>query len=95
MSFLAGNTYEAVMVPILADFNPESVKALINHSDSVILFTDNELWQKLNISEMPSVKAVISTTDFNLQYGATKEIEQVYNNIEESFAEKYPNGLLF
>ena len=92
MSFLAGNTYEAVMVPILADFNPESVKVLINHSDSVILFTDNELWQKLNISEMPSVKAVISTTDFNLHYGATKEIEQAYNNIEESFAEKYPNG---
>lgn len=92
MSFLAGNTYEAVMVPILADFNPESVKALINHSESVILFTDNELWQKLNISEMPSVKAVISTTDFNLHYGATKEIEQAYNNIEESFAEKYPNG---
>ncbi len=92
MSFLAGNTYEAVMVPILADFHPDSVKALVNHSESSILFTDNELWPKLSIAEMPTVKAVISTTDFKLHYSATKEIEEAYNNIEKSFSTKYPAG---
>ena len=92
MSFLAGNTYESVMVPILADFHPDSVKSLVNHSESTILFTDNELWPKLDIADMPALKAVISTTDFKLHYGATKEIENAYNNIEETFAAKYPNG---
>ena len=92
MSFLAGNTYEAVMVPILADFHPDSVKSLVNHSESVILFTDNELWPKLNIADMPALKAVISTTDFKMHYGATKEIEQAYSSIEQAFAEKYPQS---
>ena len=70
MSFLAGNTYEAVMVPILADFHPDNVNSLVTHSESSILFTDNEIWPKLSIEKMPSVKAVISTTDFALLYSA-------------------------
>ena len=92
MAFLAGNTSETVMVPILADFHPDSVVSLVNHSESIILFTDNELWGKLNIADMPAIKAVISTVDFTLLYGATKEIEETYSNIESLFAQKYPSG---
>ena len=92
MAFLAGNTYETVMVPILADFHPDSVMSLVNHSESIILFTDNELWGKLNIAGMPALKAVISTTDFTLLYGATKEIEDAYKNLDSLFAQKYPSG---
>jgi long-chain acyl-CoA synthetase len=90
MAFLAGNTYEAVMVPILADFHPDSVKSLVNHSESIILFTDNELWGKLSINDMPALKAVVSTTDFSLLYGASKEIEELYANLDTLFAQKYP-----
>ena len=43
ISFLAANTYEAVVVPILADFTPESVNSLVNHSESTILFTNDDL----------------------------------------------------
>ena len=92
MSFLAGTTYEAVMVPILADFHPDSVISLVNHSESVILFTDNEMWSKLDIAKMPAIKAVISSTSLELLYGATKEIEDAHSNIEQIFAAKYPQG---
>ncbi len=92
MSFLAGNTYEAVMVPILADFHPDSVKSLVNHSDSIILFTDNEMWPKLAIDQMTNLKAVISTTDFKMLYGATQEIKDAYEGLDAAFAAKYPNG---
>ena len=92
MAFISGSSYEAVMVPILADFHPDSVMNLVNHSESVVLYTDNEIWAKLNIAEMPALKAVVSTTDFKLLYGATKEIEEVYNNLDNLLAEKYPNG---
>ena len=92
MAFISGSSYEAVMVPILADFHPDSVMNLVNHSESVVLYTDNEIWAKLNIAEMPALKAVVSTTDFKLLYGATKEIEDVYNNLDNLLAEKYPNG---
>ena len=92
MSFMAGNTYEAVMVPILADFHPDSVVSLVNHSESVILFTDNELWGKLDITKMPELKAVISTTNFTLHFGATEEIKETYSKLDTLFEEKYPNG---
>ena len=38
VTFFAANTYEAVLVPILADFHPESVNSLVDHSESVLLF---------------------------------------------------------
>jgi long-chain acyl-CoA synthetase len=92
MSFLAGTTYEAVMVPILADFHPDSVMSLVNHSESVILFTDNEIWSKLKIAQMPAIKAVISSTSLELLYGATKEIEEAHKNIGQLLEAKYPQG---
>ncbi len=92
MSFLAANTYEAVVVPILADFHPDSIKSLVNHSESSILFTDNDIWPKLDIKEMPQLKAVISTVDFALLYGATEEIKDMYSKMDATFAETYPSG---
>lgn len=92
MSFLAGNTYEAVMVPILADFHPDNVNSLVAHSESAVLFTDNEIWPKLSIDKMPLVKAVISTADFSLHYAATPEVKAAYERVEETFAAKYPQG---
>ena len=92
MSFLAANTYEAVVVPILADFHPDSIKSLVNHSESTILFTDNDIWPKLDIKEMPQLKAVISTVDFVLLYGATEEIKDMYSKMDAAFAETYPSG---
>lgn len=92
MSFLAGNTYEAVMVPILADFHPDNVNSLVAHSESAVLFTDNEIWPKLSIDKMPLVKAVISTADFSLHYAATPEVKAAYERLGETFAAKYPQG---
>ncbi len=92
MSFLAGNTYGGVMVPILADFHPDNVNSLVAHSESTILFTDNEMWPKLSIEKMPAIKAVVSTTDFSLLYAATPQVKEVFDKLEENFAAKYPQG---
>ena len=92
MSFLAGNTYEAVMVPILADFHPDNVNSLVAHSESTILFTDNEMWPKLSIDKMPLLKAVISTTDFALLYAATPQIKEAYDTLESKFEAEHPGG---
>ena len=92
MSFLAGNTYGVVMVPILADFHPDNVNSLVDHSESVALFTDNDLWAKLDIAKMPLVKAVISTTDFSLLYAADVQLKEAYEGLDAAFAQKYPAG---
>ena len=92
IAFFAANTYEAVVVPILADFHPDSVNSLVDHSESVVLFTDMDIWPKLNIAKMPNIKAVVSTADFKLLYAADEKIQKANDDLDALFAEKYPNG---
>lgn len=92
VTFFAANTYEAVLVPILADFHPESVNSLVDHSESVILLTDTDIWNKLDITKMPKIKAVISSSDFTLLYAADEEIKKAGENMDGLFAAKYPKG---
>ena len=86
VAFFSANTYEAVVVPILADFHPESVNALVDHSESTVLFTDTDIWKKLDVEKMPAVKAVVSTADFKLLYAADEVIQAANDNLDEAFA---------
>ena len=92
VTFFAANTYEAVVVPILADFHPESVNSLVDHSESKLLLTDTDIWAKLDITKMPEIKAVISSSDFSLLYSADENISKINDEIESLFAAKYPKG---
>jgi len=92
VTFFAANTYEAVLVPILADFHPESVNSLVAHSESTVLLTDSDIWAKLDIAKMPTVKAVISSSDFSLLYAADEDIQAANDNLQNLFDEKYPSG---
>ena len=92
VTFFAANTYEAVLVPILADFHPDSVNSLVDHSESIVLLTDTDIWSKLDITKMPTIKAVISSSDFSLLYAADETIQAANANIDQLFAAKYPNG---
>ena len=92
IAFFSANTYEAVVVPILADFHPDSVNSLVDHSESTVLFTDTDIWNKLDIAKMPKVKAVVSTADFKLLYAADEKIQSANDNIQALFEAKYPNG---
>ena len=92
VAFFSVNTYEAVIVPILADFHPESVNSLVDHSESLVLFTDTDIWKKLDITKMPTVKAVVSTADFRILYTADEKIQKANDGLDTLFAEKYPNG---
>ena len=92
IGFFSANTYEAVVVPILADFHPDSVNSLVDHSESLVLFTDSDIWAKLDINAMPKIKAVVSTADFKLLYAADETIQAANDNLDALFAEKYPEG---
>lgn len=92
ISLFSINTFGAVAVPILADFHPESVNSLVDHSESIALITDTDIWKKLDIKKMPNIKAVVSTADFSLLYSASEAISQAHDCLEEHFSQKYPNG---
>lgn len=92
MSYLAINTYEAVVVPILADFTPENVEFLLGHSDSVALLTNTDKFAKLDMSKTPEIKVVMDVDNLKVLYCSDPGIKGVWNNIDNLFAEKYPNG---
>ena len=92
VTFFAANTYEAVVVPILADFHPDNVNSLVDHSESVLLLTDTDIWNKLDIKQMPKLKAVLSSSDFSLLFAADEDIKKAGEQMDEIFAAKYPKG---
>ena len=92
MAYLAVNTYETVIVPILADFTPESVNHLVNHSESIALFTNETKWKKLDITKMPLLKIVIDVDTWKTLWTADPSVQAIYDQMDEFFAAKYPNG---
>lgn len=91
-AYLAVNTYETVIVPILADFKPESVMGLVNHSDSILLFTDSDKFSKIDPAKMPQVRAVIDVNTLTLLFCNDNKIEYAFEHLDELFDSKYPNG---
>jgi len=92
MAYLSVNTYEAVIVPILADFTPDSVDYLVDHSESLALFTNADKWAKLDIGKMPLLKIVIDVDTWEPLWTASEEIAEAYASADEKFAAKYPGG---
>lgn len=92
VSFFAVNTYGAVIVPVLSDFHADSVNHLVNHSESVALFVDPDIWAKLDIARMPNIKSVINVKDFSILYSADGLIQEAYASLDSIFQQKYPMG---
>jgi long-chain acyl-CoA synthetase len=92
MAYLAVNTYGTVIVPILADFTPDSVNHLVNHSESIALFTNAAKWKKLDITKMPLLKLVIDVDTWKTLWVADPSIQAVYDEMDALFVARHPNG---
>ena len=90
-TFLAVNTYRAVVVPLLSDFTAEAVCNLVDHSESVVLFTDKDSWSKLDISKMPRLRYVANIADWSLIWSADDTVAKAFETLDADFAKKYPN----
>jgi long-chain acyl-CoA synthetase len=64
--YLSVCSYGAVVVPVLPDFKPADLHQIINHSDAVLLFADDAVFQKLDASLMHNLKGIVSIADFHL-----------------------------
>ena len=93
MTFWGVNVNGRVAVPLLADFHPDNVSNLTNHSDSVLLFVDDDIWAKLNPDDMPNLKAAINVKDGKLLWNRDKDVAQAWEQREDAFAQQYPEGM--
>ncbi|MCQ2093418.1 MAG: AMP-binding protein [Bacteroidaceae bacterium] len=91
--FLATLSYHAVAVPILAEFTPENILTLANHSESQILFTDRANFRMMKNEMMGSIRAVVGIDDFSLLYAETDDVRVAFEQSDRMFAETYRNGL--
>lgn len=93
ITYVAVVTYGAVIVPILQDFNANDVHHIVNHSDSVLLFCSDKIWDKLDEDKMENLMAVISLNDFTCMYqNEENTMQSMLTNLNDEFAARYPNG---
>jgi long-chain acyl-CoA synthetase len=74
-------TYGAVVVPVLPDFKSEDLQQIVDHSDSVILFAEDSIFEKMDPEKMPGIICTISITSLELLSG-NDTIRQVYPHHE-------------
>jgi len=82
--YLAITSYGAVVVPVLPDFKPADLHQIINHSDSVLLFADEAIFQKLDLTQLGNVMAVFSISDYSLLHSTRESILPVCNVLTSS-----------
>ncbi|HDP55218.1 MAG TPA: long-chain fatty acid--CoA ligase, partial [Bacteroidetes bacterium] len=65
--YLSVVSYGAVIVPILPDFKPADVHEIVNHSDSILLFAEQQLFEAMEFDKMPNLMGSIKITGFTIQ----------------------------
>lgn len=90
MTYLAIISYGAVVVPILPDFHPDDMHHIVNHSDSVILFVEDNIWENLDEATMPNLRAIISLNDYKVLIESKKEeVQKNLNKLEDIYTKNY------
>ncbi len=91
--YLATVSYGAVIVPILPDFKPDDIQSIINHSDSVLLFSSDAIFQTIDPAKLPAIQAIFSISGFELFHAHSDAIKSLVEQLDAEFVKNYPLGL--
>lgn len=91
--YMATITYGAVVVPILAEFNPRDITHIVNHSEAGMLFIGEHIWEHVEPDALLRVKGVISL-DNNavLMEQAGTDLGRHLKLLRRRFRRRYPDG---
>jgi long-chain acyl-CoA synthetase len=89
--YLATVTFGAVVVPILPDFKPEDLTNLINHSDALLLFADDKIYETLDNNKIPQIEGVVSLEDFSMITSGNSKVKEAFSGHEEKYSTAYPD----
>jgi Long-chain acyl-CoA synthetases (AMP-forming) len=99
IAYLSVVSYGAVIVPILPDFAPADIHHIVNHSDSVLMFSSDNIWENIDDSSMNNVRAFFSLTDFRVlahqDQHAAKKTEEIKSAEKEMFSSLLSTELNF
>ncbi|MDD2328099.1 MAG: AMP-binding protein [bacterium] len=92
IAFFAALSYGAVAVSILHEFDRESVRFIVDHSDSKLFFTDESIWNELDRESLPKVETVFSLDNMSLLVTTSEQLQQFVTGAGDYFEEKYGRG---
>jgi long-chain acyl-CoA synthetase len=93
ITYFAAITYGAVIVPILPDFTSEEIHHIVGHSDSVMLFAADAIYDKLEDDKMKHLKGIFSLEDFRLRHRNQKGLNQIVEKAPTAYAEAFGDVL--
>ena len=86
--FLAAMTYGAVPVPILHEFNPDSIIYLLGHSESRVFFVDETVWAQLDSKNLPDLEVVVNISDLQCLMSVKDDIDAIRMDVVMEFRRK-------
>lgn len=93
-------TYDAVAVPLLADFHPSNIVDLVKLSDSRMLLADDAIVAGLKrdsvMSGFESINefcGIVNIKNFNAELNCSDRLSVVGEELDKAFKTRFPNGV--
>lgn len=83
VTYLGAVTYGAIIVPILPDFNSSDIHHIVNHSESTLLFTTENIFNKIDDSKIKKLKGIISLDDFEIFCSSCEQLKKAITTANE------------
>lgn len=100
IAYLAIVSYDAVAVPLLADFLPQNVADLTRLSDSRLLMVDKTVFSGLErdeivpqFSKLKNFCGLVNVAGLQILAGCNNSLENTTEDIEKTFTSRFPNGV--
>ena len=90
-TFMAIMTGGYVGVQLFDGYTPTDTMSLVNHSDSVLLYTERRLFDKFDFEQMPNLIGAIDVHTGEL-LASRGNFAQIYMNREQIMHDAYPAG---
>lgn len=83
-TFLSTISYGTVSVPLLQDFTPDSIENTINHSDSILFFIADYIFEQLDVSKFPNIRGFISLDSFEILHASDKNLKSIFEKTQKT-----------
>ena len=100
IAYFAVVTYDAVCVPLLADFLPQNVADLTRLSDSRLLMVDNSIYSGLKRDNVlaqfegfADFCGIVGVSDLKVLVDCNEKLAGINEKVETAFAMRFPNGV--
>lgn len=91
--YMATITYGAIIVPILAEFNPLDITHIVNHSEASLLIVSDSIWEHMEPEALLNVKGVMSLETKKVLHEAHNvELMRHIRLLKRRFNKRYPDG---